>query len=226
MEIQIFERIDFNPSPSQFVKKHRIKKGSANETMVIKMLDQAREIGRPKALYSLAGIDELDENGVVLDGIRIDSRILSTNLQEVNRAFPFIATSGQELYQWKESQDDMLRKYYADEINQVALRRAEKHLLDYLKETYQLSKTATMNPGSLADWPVTGQRELFRLLDNQAGTIGVELTESMLMIPNRTVSGIRFVSEGGYNNCELCPRDNCSHRSKAYNPDLLKTKYQ
>jgi hypothetical protein len=225
MEIQVFDRIEFDPSQARFFKKHRVKKGSSNEVLVQEMLDQARKIGRPKALYSLAGIEEMDENGVVLDGIRINSRILSVNLQGVNRAFPFLATSGKELYLWKESQDDMLRKYYADEIGQMALRRAEKYLLDHLKETYKLGKTASMNPGSLADWPVSGQRDLFQLLNNQADAIGVELTKSMLMIPNRTVSGIRFVSEDGYSNCELCPRDNCSHRQKPFDPDLLKTKY-
>ena len=83
-----------------------------------------------------------------------------------------------------------------------------------------------MNPGSLEDWPLSGQSDLFKLLNNQGNTIGVELTDSMLMIPNRTVSGIRFVSEDGYSNCELCPRDNCTHRKKPYIPDLMKIKYQ
>ena len=191
----------------------------------IALVEHARKIGRPKALYALAGIDDIDENGVVLDGIRINSRVLAINLRSVNRAFPYLATSGKELYNWKESQDGMLEKYYADEISQLALRRAEKFLKDLLKDSYKLGKTSTMNPGSLADWPLAGQKDLFKLLGNRASLIGVELTESMLMLPNRTVSGIRFASEEGYSNCKLCPRENCSHRSKPYDPDLLKLNY-
>ena len=155
MALQIFDEIDFNPSTAKVYKKLRIKKGSSNEELVLNLLDQARKIGRPKAIYSLVGIDERDDNGVVLNGIRINSRILTVNLQGVNRAFPYLATCGVELYLWKESQQDMLGKYYADEISQLALKRAQKYLLDYLKETYQLGKTASMNPGSLDDWPLS-----------------------------------------------------------------------
>jgi len=226
MEINIIDEIEFNPSDKRVLKKLRIKKGSSNEALVTDMLEHARKIGRPKAIYSLAGIDDIDENGVVLDGVRINSRVMAVNLQPVNRAFPYLVTSGKELYTWKESQDDMLEKFYADEISQLALQSAKRYLLDHLKNIYQLGKTSSMNPGSLNDWPLSGQIELFRLLGNRADAIGVELTDSMLMIPNRTVSGIRFVSEEGYSNCELCPRDNCSHRHKPYDPALLKNKYQ
>lgn len=226
METHIFDEIDFNPTEKRVFKKLRIKKGSSNGALISDMLEHAKKIGRPKAIYALAGIDDIDKNGVVLDGVRINSRILAVNLQSVNRAFPYLVTGGRELYNWKESQDDMLGKYYADEISQQALQSAKKYLLDHLKDTYLLGKTSSMNPGSLDDWPLTGQIDLFRLLGNRADAIGVELTDSMLMIPNRTVSGIRFVSEEGYSNCELCPRDNCSHRGKPYNPELLNLKYQ
>jgi hypothetical protein len=225
MEVRIFDEIVFDPSKKRVLKKLRIKKGSSNQDLIIDMLEQAKKIGRPKAIYKLVGIDEIDENGVLLDGVRISSRILAVNLQGVNRAFPYITTSGRELYDWKESQGDMLRKYYADEISQFALRTARRFLLNQLKEIYLLGKTSSMNPGSLNDWPLAGQIDLFSLLDDRAADIGVELTESMLMIPNRTVSGIRFASDDDYSNCELCPRDNCSHRDKAYNPELLKSKY-
>ena len=226
MDIVIFDEIKFSPSTARFLKNMRVKKGSSQEELVKSMVEKARQIGSPKAIYTLAGIDEIRETSAVLDGIELKSRILAVNLQGVNRAFPYLVTCGRELYNWKESQDDMLGKYYADEISQMALLTAEKFLLDYIKNTYQLGRTASMNPGSLPDWPITAQQDLFRLLGNQEASIGVELLDSMLMVPNRTVSGIRFVSEEGYSNCELCPRDNCSHRRSSYDPKLLENKYQ
>jgi hypothetical protein len=120
----------------------------------------------------------------------------------------------------------MLENYYADEIGQMALRTAERFLLSHLKDTYRLGQTAAMNPGSLDDWPITAQRDLFKLLEGQASAIGVELLDSMLMIPNQTTSGIRFVSEEGFSSCELCPRDCCTHRRAPYDPDLIEEKYQ
>jgi hypothetical protein len=207
------------------LKKLRVKSNSRYQDLVLDMLDHAREIGRPKAMYRVAGIEEKFESGVVIEGISMESRIMAVNLKDVNRVFAYLVTSGRELYDWKMSFEDMLDSYYADEINQMALRTAEKYLLDHLKSTYQLGKTASMNPGSLEDWPITAQQSLFELLGDPLQAIGVELLDSMLMLPNQTVSGIRFVSEEGYSNCELCPREVCPHRRTPYNPELMNNKY-
>jgi len=225
MPLEIFDEIDFNLSASRVRQKMRVKQGSSQADLIDTMVERARMIGRPKAMFTLAGIDEIDRSGVVLNGIRLQSRVLAVNLEGVHRAFPYLVTSGRELYNWKTSLDDMLEVYYADEINHLALKAAERYLLDHLKSTYQLGRTASMNPGSLTDWPITAQKDLFRLLEGQEEAIGVELLDSMLMVPNQTVSGIRFESEEGYSNCELCPRDNCSHRRTPYNPDLFQQKY-
>jgi hypothetical protein len=226
MSIEILDEINFIPSAARVRQKMRVKQGSSQADLIENMVERARKIGRPKAMFTLAGINEIDQSAVVLNGIRLQSRILAVNLEGVHRAFPYLATSGRELYNWRTSLDDLLEVYYADEISHLALKTAERYLLDHLKSTYQLGQTASMNPGSLTDWPITAQTDLFRLLGNQTAAIGVELLDSMLMIPNQTVSGIRFESEEGYSNCELCPRDNCSHRRTIFDPDLLKGKYQ
>jgi hypothetical protein len=225
MNITILDEITFNPNPARVLMKLRVKPDSHYEEMVLGMLEEASQIARPKAMYSIAGIDEKFENGVVIEGIRMESKVMSTNLQDVNRVFPYLQTSGRELYDWKMGFEDMLDTYYADEINQIALRTAERYLLDHFKNTYQLGKTASMNPGSLEDWPITAQQSLFQLLGDPLEAIGVELLDSMLMVPNQTVSGIRFVSEAGYSNCELCPREPCPSRRAPYNPELMGKKY-
>lgn len=226
MDTIVLDKIEFNPSTPQVFKKLRIKKGSRNEGLVHDLIEQAKGIGHPKAIYTISGINYKDEKGVVLDGYRIDSRVMRVNLSDVNRVFPYIATSGRELYEWRQTKDDLLENYYADEISQMALRTAGKTLLDHLKKTYQLGRTSSMNPGSLKDWPLSGQQILFKLLGNPEDAIGVQLLESLLMVPNQTVSGIRFVSESDFSNCELCPRDNCSHRRVPYDKDLFQRKYQ
>jgi hypothetical protein len=151
---------------------------------------------------------------------------MRVNLDEIHRVFPFIVTCGQELYQWKMKQEDLILSYYADEINQMAMRAAGEHLLDHLKETYQLGRTATMSPGSLEDWPVNAQRPLFQLLGDPFQAIGVELMDSMLMVPNQTVSGIRFATESRFTSCELCPIGNCPHRKAPYDEGLFEEKYR
>ncbi len=226
METFILDEIPFDPAPKRVFSKLHVKSGSRYEDLVLDMLGQAREIAQPKAMYTLAGIDQKSDDGVVIEGIKMESRVMAVNLEGLHRVFPYLASSGRELYDWTRSKDDMLENYWADEISQMALRAAEKVLLDHLKSTYDLGRTASMNPGSLEDWPITAQKPLFKLLGDPMAAIGVELTESMLMLPNQTVSGIRFASEEGYSNCELCPRGCCPHRRKPYNPDKMKEKYQ
>jgi len=210
MDPVILDQIEFNPSPGRLFKKLRIKKGSKQEELVRILVKEISSIARPKAMYTITGIDEINETGVVLGGTPMESRVMRVNLSEVHRVFPYIATSGKELYDWTRSKDDMLEKYYADEISQMALRTAGDTLLAHLKDTFQLGKTASMNPGSLEDWPLAAQTSLFKLLGDPEQAIGVKLLESMLMVPNHSVSGIRFVSESDFSNCELCPRGNCS----------------
>ena len=225
MDNVILNEIKFNPHPAQVLKKLHVKPDSRYQDKVLGMLDDACQIAHPKVMYKIAGIDEKFESGVVIEGIKMESRVLAINLKNVNRVFPYLVTSGRELFDWKMGFEDMLDSYYADEISQMALRVAEKHFLDHLKATYRLGRTSSMNPGSLEDWPITAQQNLFKLLGDTMEAIGVELLDSMLMLPNQTVSGIRFVSEEGFSNCELCPRECCPHRRTPFNPELLDSKF-
>ena len=225
MDPVILDQINFNPAPGNLLKKMRVKPGSNQEELLLKLLDEGRQIAKTKAIYSIAGIDEHLDDGVVLEGTRIKSKVMAVNLIEVHRVFPYIVTAGRELYEWTQSKDDMLDKYFADQISQNALHAAEKILLSHLKDKYQLGKTSSLNPGSLKDWPITGQLPLFKLLGDPMQTIGVELMESMLMIPNQTVSGLRYSSESDFLSCELCPREKCSHRRARYDEALLREKY-
>jgi hypothetical protein len=84
---------------------------------------------------------------------------------------------------------------------------------------------STMNPGSLADWPLAQQRVLFALLGNTEAAIGVSLTPSLLMTPTKSVSGIAFPTEGSFASCQLCPRKACPNRRAPYDPGLKERKY-
>ena len=226
MDPIILDQIEFNPSSARIFKDLGVKKNSNNEGLVLKLVEEARRISRPRAMYTITGIEKRDDTGLVLGGIRMESRVMRVNLSDVQRVFPYLTTSGREMFEWTQAKDDLLEKYYAEEISQMALQAAGDTLLSHLQETYQLGKTSSMNPGSLEDWPITAQTSLFKLLGNPEQAIGVKLLDSMLMIPNQTVSGIHFVSESGFSNCELCPRDDCSHRRDPYDQNLLNSKYQ
>jgi len=129
------------------------------------------------------------------------------------------------LEEWSSRFEDMLEAFWAAEIKEWALRQAISHLLEDLKEKFHLEKVAAMNPGSLPDWPMEEQRKLFALLGDPVKEVGVELTESCLMIPVKSVSGIWFPAKIDFENCQLCSRENCPGRRAPYDENLAR-KYQ
>ena len=79
-----------------------------------------------------------------------------------------------------------------------------------------------MSPGSLQDWPIESQRQLFQLLPEVEASVGVRLNKSFLMIPTKSVSGIYFQTEVSFFNCQLCQRGKCPGRKARYNEDLAR----
>lgn len=101
----------------------------------------------------------------------------------------------------------MLEQFWAEEIKLLAAREAVLYLHDNLLEHYQVGQMFRMNPGSLHDWPLSEQKPLFALLGSGPATIGVQLKDSFLVTPLKSVSGIWFPTEEKF-----------EHGSRAYCP--------
>ncbi len=192
--------------------------GEELEQNVRELVDAACRSVNPKAVYRVCYVENKSEDTVQISDIGFASRVLATNLADVERVFPYVATCGTELDAMAVGGGDMLLRYCADLIKQTALGAALTYLREHLKSTYALGRTAIMNPGSLEDWPITQQQELFSLLGDVAGLIGVRLTESLLMVPTKSVSGIIFPTEVSFESCQLCPREACPGRRASYDP--------
>jgi hypothetical protein len=147
------------------------------------------------------------------------------NLDPVHRVFPYLVTCGPELQEWAEGVQDMLLGFWAEAIKEAALFCAMRAFEDDLQQRYRLGKTASMSPGSLKDWPIQQQRVLFDLFETLGQRIGVRLTDSLLMVPTKTVSGVRFPTEVSFASCQLCPRENCPGRRAPYDASLYESRY-
>ncbi len=225
MESTVLAPLPFALTPPDILQALRVRPGSSREAEVLRLISEAQEIARPKALYRLVFIEDKSDNTIVADGHTFTSRILRVNLGDLHRAFAYVCTSGRELDAWVQAQGDMLTQYYADSINEAVLHSATLGFIQRLSETYGLGQTAAMNPGSLADWPLSQQRVLFSFLGDVQGAIGVELTPSLLMLPAKSVSGILFATEANFASCQLCPRAACPNRRMPYEPELFEEKY-
>jgi hypothetical protein len=222
----IIDHITFKPDVKALFNELHIREGSPSARQVDGMLRQAQAIAQPKAIYHLALVEPVGNDEVLLDGVQFRSRIMRVNLDGVHRVFAYVASCGREIYDWAMAFDDPLERFWADAIMIAALGNAAEALDNHLQERYQPGALEAMNPGSLADWPMSQQIPLFSLLGNVSGAIGVTLTDSLLMVPTKSVSGVYFPTESGYANCQMCPRERCPNRRAVYDPDLFAQKYQ
>jgi hypothetical protein len=191
----------------------------SDSALIRRLIDSVRDALDPRAAFRISYIDERAENTVVIDGVRFSSLVLSRNLEGVGRVFPFVLTLGAALDGTLDTPGDMLEKYLLDGIGNIALREARRRFEQHLRDTFALGKVSCMAPGSLEDWPIEEQKSLFSLLPGSESAVGVRLTESCLMIPRKSVSGIYFPSEVTFFSCQLCPRERCDARKARYDKD-------
>ncbi len=217
--------IPFSPAPDKLLRQVRMEPEAGFDAAVEAIAQEAAALARPKALSRLAVPEPLDETGVRIDGVALRSRVLRVNLDKANRVFVYVATCGTELDEWAQGKTDPLEAYWADAVKQLALQAAIQALNQDIATRYRPGPTSAMAPGSLADWPLQQQRPLFQILGDVTRRIGVTLSASYLMIPNKSVSGMRFPREESFESCMLCPRLDCPNRRAPYDPELYERQY-
>jgi hypothetical protein len=201
---------------------HEIKKtlhleGREDSRKIHVLTKEIQPLLRAKAAYRTCYIGSTSEDAIVVEGFHFTSRVLSRQLDNVGRVFPFVVTIGSGLEEYARTCSDFLKQYYIDTIGNIALISVRKYLEDHLRSKFALSCISYMSPGSLKDWDLNGQRPLFSVLGDVKGSIGVYLTETLLMIPAKSLSGIFFPTDIPFYSCQLCPRENCPARRAKYN---------
>lgn len=223
--VKVLDTIPFQVDRTVLRRNLRLKPGSHHLAELDRLIDQAEQIGKPKALVRTIYVDEKGENWVQLDGRRLYSRVLRVNLEEAQRAFVFVATAGVELDAWSKTLSDFLHRFWADALQEVALETARRAMHQYLVQRFHPGLLSEMHPGSLDDWPLSAQDDLFALLGDVKGSIGVSMTESKLMFPVKSVSGIAFATQTHFTSCQLCPRENCRSRQVPFDAQLFESRY-
>ncbi|MBQ8400519.1 MAG: vitamin B12 dependent methionine synthase, partial [Clostridia bacterium] len=167
---------------------------------------------------------------VLLDGYSFRSALVAEKLAKAAAAsngtvVGYVMTCGRALYTaLDEIKDDFFAAAIWDYIMIDYLRLAGDMVHQYMMTHFFPSSDgkkhfSALNPGSLVTWNIFGQKELFALLGDGAAAAGVELTDSMLMLPTKSGSGIFFYTEEPYENCMYCPRINCPNRRAEYAGD-------
>jgi hypothetical protein len=216
-QVKVIENIPIKLDSDDLVKGLRIRR---NVEYIKDKLDSLIEAITPvlnlKALYSISFVDKIEGDQVTIGDTVFTSKVVRMNLEQVGRVFPYIVTAGSELddVELSKRQSAML----LDQVKTVVVSKAYQYLKTHLAEKYGIKKLSSVAPGRLDECPLTQQRELFSLFGDNVDRIGVRLTKTCLMVPVKTVSGLLFPSEAGFESCELCSREKCMGRRAAYDP--------
>lgn len=132
----------------------------------------------------------------------------------------FICTSGveYETYQQRlKKENDMVRIFIADALGSVIAEKCADRMEELLQESIDKlgwHHTNRFSPG-YCGWHVSQQQRLFPLFHGE--TCGVKLTDSSLMLPIKSVSGIiglgPYVRHMDYS-CGLCTFQQCYKRKQ------------
>ena len=226
MDPILLDDIPFDVDVSELFERLHVGEGSERAGDLARLVEDARSVGKPKALYKPAFVESRNDDTVVIDGVTFRSRVFRVNVDHEDRVFPFLATCGRELDEWSSGFDDMVYAFWADTIKMMAVDAAVRALGGHIDERYQPGPTSRMSPGDVPDWPTEEQASLFALLGDTEQLIGVELTGSFMMIPTKSVSGVRFATDSGFDSCQLCPREKCPDRRIPYDSSLYDRKYR
>lgn len=132
----------------------------------------------------------------------------------------FVCTSGLEFETYQQrlkEQGDMVRVFIADALGSVIAEKCADQMEKALQESIDKlgwMHTNRFSPG-YCGWHVSQQQLLFPLF--QGHTCGVKLTDSSLMIPIKSVSGIIGLGEKVRKleyTCGLCDFKQCYKRKK------------
>ena len=173
----------------------------------------------PDIHYRMIDFTVKDEGVIRIEGtIEFESKNLSEVMKSAEKLVCFIGTLGpgiEEEVGVLMQDNNLSEAYILDAMGSVAV----EDLVDKFQQTIKsecerVGKTVTLrfSPG-YCDWPLTEQKKLFSLFE--PGEIPVQLLDSCLMQPVKSISGVfGIVPQGSalYNPCHYCDDRACKAR--------------
>jgi hypothetical protein len=228
-EKDIFEvRIDFKDlkvSKSEVVSSLGYTDGILPvhfEKMIDGILDRLKYYCAVQAGYRILDVQKSGNrnDGLVIGGSFFAlQKIVASHLRKSKKIVLFVCSIGPGMETWAKilsNEGDVALSYLVDTVASIAVENAADVLQDHIgKHMLALGWKITnrYSPG-FCDWLVSEQHLLFSFLP--AHFCGISLTESALMIPIKSVSGIigagTTVKRVDYA-CDTCSMKNCTYRA-------------
>jgi hypothetical protein len=190
-------------------------------TVAESVLDEARSLLDPIAMYTILPVRDLYHQTVVLDGgATFEGPLVARALAGAAEAALAVCTIGSALEELvgKLFATDSVRAIALDGAGTAAVGEVTRQVVARICDEALARGLGTgirANPGQ-EGWPIEQQRVFFDLVP--AGEIGVRLTESCLMLPRKSVSvivGLGPEMRPDAVTCDFCSkRERCQWRTE------------
>ncbi len=180
-------------------------------------------------IYNIRGgyvlVDEItvdrQNNTIKSHGQLFETRqIVTHQLKNSERAAWYVCTAGEEISRYTRQlmdEGDLMKGYVADVLANVVVEAAMDRIQSSLENEMTkagLKITNRYSPG-YCDWDIAEQKKLFSVFPENY--LDIALSDSCLMIPVKSVSGIIGIGEKVKFNkytCHLCSDKACLYRNK------------
>ncbi len=184
-------------------------------------LSHGRDIAEVRCGFALLlrGSVKFGESNATFDSSQLQlGSMIADRLRGAEALAVFVATAGPAIERWASSlmkSGDVIKGYVADALGSETVELAADWLEKKVGETAAEEGWAITNrysPG-YCGWPTSDQHILFSLLPEDF--CGIRLTDSALMLPVKSVSGViglgPRVRREGYQ-CKICDFQDCFRR--------------
>lgn len=182
------------------------------------VIGELMEHVEPKHVYRVFSVNSVTEDTVDLGFTAIRSRQLAGNLKGCRQVVFLAATLGN-------APEFLLQKYNRLLVSravmfQAAATEAIEKYCDACEDEIrrELGEGSFLRPRfspGYGDFPLEFQRELLQVLE-ATKRIGLTLTDSLLMVPSKSVTAVIGVSREDTDchrkGCEICEKTNCLYR--------------
>lgn len=190
--------------------------GQGISDMLDDVLMHAAAICRPKIMFGICSGTVLSPARVEAEGLVFHpGKIIADSLAGADRFCFFTATAGTEYENWRNGfrkSGDLVMEFIADAVGSVLAEACSAKVEEYLGDMLDVPFTYPYSPG-YCGWRLTDQKLLFSLFPHRP--CGIELTDSCLMYPIKSVSGIIGIGENVIRRpygCAICTLKSCYKR--------------
>jgi hypothetical protein len=215
--------IDWDWVKEILFKKERISAGSPGAVLdgADESIDKARRLARPAAIFTKKALLSSGADSIKLaGGTEFSGKTVSSYIRPAEDVYIFLVTIGPAVENEASGlmkRGESLPGYLLDRAGSFAVESLAEKLECRLRKEYKSkgkSVSMRLSPG-YCDWPIEEQVILDKILD--FSRIGVRLTGSYVMIPQKSISGLMGVGPAELfskvkSQCAICNMKDCDYR--------------